>query len=139
MVYSIQTLGLPDRILNNRPCPSVYPYVCPHFSLYVSQETVCINLGHHEDIKVTEPDFLKKSLGKTLISGVLVFLSISLHPVIKMFRNFILVISSQLSKTLRNLASWLPYFLDLVFLVCCHIMSVIFGVLSHYVSSDTVI
>ena len=56
------TLGLPEGVLSNRPCPwSVGPLVRP--SLNIS-ETVhwfflifCMKLEYHKGTKVTEPDF----------------------------------------------------------------------------------
>ena len=59
-----------------------------------------MKLGHHKVTKVTEPDFWKQNLGghkwgKTPFWGHFwCYLSISLHPVIKIFWNFIYMISS---------------------------------------------
>ena len=68
----------------------------------------CMKLEYHKGTKVTEPDFWKKILGghkwgKTPILGAfLCFLSISLHPVIEIFRNFIYMISSTLSDKVND-------------------------------------
>ena len=63
------TLGLPDWVHGNRPCPSVSLSVSP--SLNISETAhwffliFCIKLGHHKGTKVTEPDIWKKSWGVT--------------------------------------------------------------------------
>ena len=62
MTMTFWTLGLPEGVLSNRPCPSVVgPSVRP--SLNIS-ETVywfflifCMKLENHKGTKVTEPDF----------------------------------------------------------------------------------
>ena len=100
---------LTEGVLCNHPCLSVGLSVGP--SLNIS-DTVdwyflifCIKLGQHKGTKVTEPDFWKKIFGvinggKTQFLGYFwCFLSISLHPVIKIFWNFIYIISSTLSNT----------------------------------------
>ena len=78
------TSCLPERVLNNCPCPSVRWSVVRGPSLNIS-ETV------HWFFLIFCINFLKKNLGghqwgKTSIMGYfLFFLSISLHPVIKSF------------------------------------------------------
>ena len=65
----------------------------------------CMKLGHHKSRKVTELDFWKKILGchkfghKTFRGYLWNFLPISLHLVIKLYWNFIYVISLRLSNS----------------------------------------
>ena len=86
----------------NHPCrllvhPSVVrgPSVGPSLNISVAALRIfsifCMKLVHYKGTKVTEPDFRKKILGgrkwgKTPIFGAfLIFLFISLDPVIKIF------------------------------------------------------
>ena len=101
------TLGLPEGsyvITHVRPWS-----VVSGPSLNISETALriflifCMKLVHHKGTKVIEPDFWKKILGshkwgKTPILGAfLMFLSISLHLVIKMFWNFIYSINLEFS------------------------------------------
>ena len=100
--YLFWTQGLPEGVLSNHfRGPSV------HVSVHVSVRpslNISMRLGHHNGTKKWQsPIFEKKSWGvtnggKPPIWGYFwCFLSISLHPVIKSFWNFIYMISSTLS------------------------------------------
>ena len=100
-LYPFWTLGLPEVVLSNRPCPLVRPSICWFVRKYLRDCSLvflifCMKLGYRKGAKGTEPDFWKKILGghkwgKTHI--------ISLHLVIKSFWNFIYTISPTLSNT----------------------------------------
>ena len=106
------TRGFPEGFHSNRPYhyirgPSVISwsvFKCLRDRLLFFQ-IFCMKLGHRKGTKVTELDFWKKILGvsnraKPPFWGYFwCFLSISLHPVIKLFWNFIYIISSTLSNT----------------------------------------
>ena len=110
IVNSFWTPGSPEGVLSNRPCRIVGPFVRLSVSpsLNISETvhcfflTFCIKLGRHKDKKVMEPDFVKKILWghkwrkNPIFWAFLMFLSLSLHPVIKSFWNFIYIISSTL-------------------------------------------
>ena len=88
-----------------------------------------MKLGHHNGTKVRGVRFLKKILGchnwgkKPTLGAFLMFLSLALHPVIKIFWNFIYIISSTLFNNLRKLHVHDPYLLNFFF--------GIFGAFSH--------
>ena len=107
-----------------------------------------MKLGHHKDTKVTETNFWQKILGghkrgkKPPWGEFLIFLPISLHPVIEFFWNSIYVTSSTLSKTMRKLRAWGKSGSCCIVGVRLLFLRHIFGhfrCFSHYVSGDAVI
>ena len=107
------TSGSPKGVLSNRPCPLVcglWSVVRPSVFKYLRDRSFfflifCIKLEHHKGTKVTEPDFWKKIFGGTngrkppFLGYFWCFSSISLHPLIKSYQNFIYIISLTLSNT----------------------------------------
>ena len=109
--------------------------MCLNYLRSMQGVLLCMKLGHHKGTKVTEPDFRKgvpnreKNLGEIFWC----FLSISQHPVIETFWNFIYIISSTLSKTSRK------QHVQEKSGSGCSVIFRYFCVFSHYVSSDAVV
>ena len=84
--------GLSEGVICHHPCLwsvswPVFKYLRDCLLVF---SNFCMKLGHHKGTKVTEP-FLKKNLGgshmgeKPHFWGIFDFLSISMHPIIKIF------------------------------------------------------
>ena len=97
------TKGVLSPLSVARPCVVCGPSLNILETIHCFFLIFCMKLEHHKGTKVTEPDFWKKILGghkwgKNPFWGYFwCFLSISLHPLIKSFCNFIYIISSTLS------------------------------------------
>ena len=96
--------ALSEGVLWNHPCQWVYRLVICSGS-QLSLVRMSLKLTHHKGTKVTEPNIWKNLRGSQLgekshfFGHFWYFLSISLHPVIRIFWNFIYIISSTLSNT----------------------------------------